>query len=158
MQLESFNLKKFDSNNVKQKEFMKTMFSNESDEIYSYLGHMDKLEDENAYLVYNNEDHMIGYFSMSQPVINQMNLLSTSLYYAIHPFFRRQGYATKFLQEISEALLEQVDMIVLMIDQKNIASIQVAKNAHYQVQFCDNDEEDIIFVRYKNEPKHLKIK
>ena len=150
MQLESFTLQRLDSKQKEQQEFMQQMFSNEEDEIYSYLGHMNHLGDEHTYLICNDENHMIGYFSMSQPVMNQMNLLSTSLYYAIHPSYRGKGYATKFLQEISGILLKQVDMIVLMIHQENIASIRVAKKALYQVQFCDSEEEDIIFVQYAN--------
>lgn len=71
------------------------------------MGHLETVFDDNTFIIENKNMEKIGYFSKSDPVINVLSLSSVSLYYAISPKYRGNGYATLLLQEISQNLLEK---------------------------------------------------
>lgn len=143
IELQNFNLIKIDKTNEQQFSFLKELFQNKEDTAMDYLGNLTNMNDENSYIVLNNKKESIGYFSMSSPVINHMGLNSSSLYYAISPKYRGNGYGTKFIQEISDYLLENIDMLILKIAKENISSQRVAQKNNYEIIF--EDDEDYIY-------------
>ncbi len=146
--LPNFTLIAVNKNNSEHLKFLKELFRNPADKQMDFLGHLDAIFDENTFIVEYGSIGKIGYFSKSNPVVNGLNLSSVSLYYAISPKYRENGYATALLQELSKYFLEENDMLVLKIHKDNIASIKVAEGAGFEVSFKSEEEEDIIYTKY----------
>lgn len=150
MELESFNLVKVNKNDRLHMLFLKELFENTDDKSIEYLGNLSKFNDDNAYIVLNDKLEKIGYFSMSIPVLNHRGLISSSLYYTICPKYRGLGYATKLLEEVSDYLLNKIDMLILSIDKTNEASKKVALNNDFNIIFEDDEEDEILFAKETN--------
>lgn len=142
--------------NTEHMKFLKQMFQDKEDLEISYLGHLENAVDDLTYIVQNDKLENVGYFSMSKPVVNGLGLSVVSLYYGVQTQYRGRGYATSLVREMSEYLLEKVEMLVLSIDRNNLASIAVAKKAGFQVEFADCDE--YIFVKYARRLQEAKNK
>ena len=147
MMLESFNLIKVDKNDETHNQFLKELFQNADDKSMEYIGDLSNVTDDNAYIVLNNKLEKVGYFTMSIPIINHSGLSSSSLYYAISPKYRGLGYATKLLGEISDYLLNELDMIVLSVDKNNEASKRVALNNNFRIIFETEEDDEILFAK-----------
>lgn len=142
--LKNYKLIKLHEKNLNHLYFIKNLFNDE--EVVKYLGHLDN-DLTNTYIIVNN-DCYIGYLSMSNIITNNQNLTSITLYYAIDKRYRNKSHASNVLLEVSEHLLNTVDMLVLMIDINNDSSSKVAKKAEFKEEF--RDDEDIIYTKYKN--------
>lgn len=149
IQLTKFILKKINKNNPDDTQFLSSIFKNESDKNIEFLGNLSNYITDKTYIVINSNNQKIGYFSMTEPVLNRENLTSTSLYYAISKEYRNLGYATNLVEEVSNYLFEEgiVDMIILTIDNKNLASISVATKLNFNIRF--QDEEETIYTKIK---------
>ena len=147
MLLKNFKLTKIDFENLEQKKFLDTMFIDKDDQANIFLGQMNNLEA--GYLISNKEHQMIGYFNCSNIVINQLGKSSISIYYGISLNNRQRGYATQFLKEVSDFLLEQVDTLVLVIAKNNRISIKTALNNDYELAFSSPDEDDAVYIKEK---------
>lgn len=152
--LQNFNFIKIDKNNEQQMNFLKELFQNKEDKSMNYLGDLTNMNDENAYIVLNDNLEQIGYFSMSTPVLNHQGLQSSSLYYAISPKYRGQGYATKLLMVVSDYLLEKIEIVILSIDKNNESSRKVAEKNNFKIIF--EDEDDCIYAKEANYKKKSK--
>ena len=147
MLLKNFKLTKIDFKNLEQKKFLDTMFIDKDDQANIFLGQMNNLEA--GYLISTKEYQMIGYFNCSNIIVNQFGKSSISIYYGISLNNRQRGYATKFLKEISDVLLEEVDTIVLVIAKNNRNSIKTALNNDYELAFSSPDEDDVVYIKEK---------
>lgn len=140
---------KFEINNESHLKCIKSILDDtDSDE---YLGHIPLTCSNDlfnsAYIIIDHNQN-IGFFSIAHR-IERNNIVATTLYYGIHPDFRKAGYATKMLNEISDFLLNHklVDLIILNINRKNIGSIKAAFNSNYYEVPEFSDSEDIQFHR-----------
>lgn len=152
---DSLQLKKMNFSNKVDLSFFNRLFKNKDDVGIDFIGNMANVYDENAYIVVNSDDKEIGYLGMSPVVLNGLGLLSVSLYYVILPEYRGNGYATLLLKEMYEYLKKDIDMMVLSIDRKNIASRKVAEKAGFSLEFAYEDDDDVIYTKYVNE-KNIK--
>lgn len=121
--LENYKLIKLQKENLNHLYFIKNLFMDEK--VVEYLGHLEN-DLSNTYIISNN-DYYIGYLSMSSIITNSKNLTSITLYYAIDKKYRNSKHASNMLLEISDYLLNTVDMLVLMIDKNNSSSSKVAR-------------------------------
>lgn len=155
IQLNNFILKKIDKDNPDDVQFISSIFKNKNDKSIEFLGNLSNYITAKTYIIINN-NQKIGYFSMTVPVLNRENLTSTSLYYAISEEHRNLGYATNLVEEISNYLFEEelVDMIILTIDNKNLASISVASKLGFNIEFQDQEEK--IYTKIKKLHKTIK--
>lgn len=143
--LDSYKLIKYDINNIKHVIFIKDLFNDE--EVVSYLGHLDNYLN-NTYIVSDLDDNYVGYLSMSELIVNMKNLTSSTIYYAIYKKYRGMGHGSKLLKEVSEYKLIDIDMLVMMIDINNVASLKAAENASFREEFRSDDE--VIYTKYSN--------
>ena len=141
--LDSYKLIKYDINNIKHVSFIKSLFNDE--EVVSYLGHLDNYLN-NTYIFSDFDGNYIGYLSMSEVIVNLKNLTSSSIYYAIDKKYRGMGHGSRLLKEVSEHKLIDIDMLVMMIDINNIASLKAAEKASFREEFRSDDE--AIYSRY----------
>ena len=146
--LEDFTLVRVNKNDLEHLEYLKQLFQNKEDLSMDFLGSLDRSIDGNTFIVETRQLEKIGYFAMSEPVINGLGLSSISLYYATSFEHRGKGYATILLKEVSQYLLEKYDMLVLSIDKKNLASKRVALKSGFQLEFEDEEEEEVIYTKY----------
>ncbi len=156
IELDDLTLVGVDKNNLEHLEYLTKLFQNKEDKSMEFLGHLDKEVDDNAFLVTTKYSCKVGYLAMSNPVTNYLGLSSISLYYTTDPSYRSQGYATMLLQEISQYLLEESDMLVLTIHKKNLASIRVAEKVGFQLEFASEEEEEVVYTKYAHEPKKVR--
>ena len=134
-------------------EFIKELFQDE--ETIKYLGNLENDKD-NTFIISDYNNNYIGYLSMSEKITNREYLESISLYYAINKKYRSIGHATNILKELSDYLLNEVDMLVLMIDKNNIGSTKAAINASFNKE--NEYDDDVIYTKYKQEIIKLKSK
>ena len=85
---------------------------------------------------------------MSNIITNSKNLTSITLYYAIDKQYRNLGHGATMLTEVSDYLLDNVDMLVLMIDITNTPSMKTAEKAGFKEEY--RDDEDVIYTKYSN--------
>lgn len=156
IQLNNLTLKTIDKTNPEDTKFLENIFNNRSDKNIEFLGNLSKYITDRTYIVINENNQKIGYFSMTDPILNRENLTSVSLYYAISKEYRNQGYATKLVEEITNYLIQNniADMIILTIDNQNIASITVAEKLNFTIKF--QDESEAIYI--KNIKNRKKVK
>ena len=137
-QLGEFNLVSYDSKNKKHTEFKYYLLNDElfkqyfgdffikkSDEIFDESSN---LEVKKAYLIEDREliVGMIRLFSYHETGF-------VTLQYAVSPEYRKQGYGTKILKEISNYLFSNgIKCIDLDINKNNIGSIICAENCNYE--------------------------
>lgn len=143
--LTNYHLIKFDEFNKQQLTYLKDLMQDEF--FIKYLGHLEQ-DRNNVYIISDSSNNYIGYFSMSNPVVNNKNLTSITLYYAIDNKHQCLGHATKMLTEVSEFLLDKIDMLVLMIDKTNTPSMKVAQNSGFNIEY--QDEDDAILTKYNH--------
>ena len=141
--LENYKLIKLNNSNSKDLNFIKNLFIDE--ETVTYLGHLER-DLNNTYIIANNNNDYIGYLSTTNVITNINNLTSITLYYAIDKKYQNLGHGTNMLIEVSNYLLNTVDMLVLMIDVNNKKSAKMAEKALFKEEF--RDEEDIIYTKY----------
>lgn len=141
--LDNYKLIKLRKNSLNEVNFIRELFTD--NEVISYLGHLEN-DFSNVYVVSDSEGNYIGYLSMSNIILNIKNLISITLYYAIDKKYRGMGYGTKLLNEVSDYLLNEVDMLVMMIDVNNKSSLKVAEKASFEVEF--KSDEDVIYTKY----------
>lgn len=149
--LESYRLIKYDINNHKHMNFIKKLFND--DNVVFYLGHLEKNVN-NAYIVSDYNDNYVGYLSLSDVVVNIKNLTSSTIYYAIDKRYRGMGYGSGLLKEVSEYRLADIDMLVMMIDVNNIASLKAAEKAGFNEEF--RSDEEVIYTKYSNKKRKIK--
>ena len=86
----------------------------------------DALENCVVYMV-KDKDKIVGLF---KPAVYYGT--DIGLDYAVHPDFRRKGYGTKILLEVSDYFFDRnVERVSLCIDNTNIGSINAAINAGF---------------------------
>lgn len=141
--LDSYKLIKLKKENKIDLDFVKELFKDE--DVLLYLGHLEN-DFKNVYIVSDYDGNYIGYLSMSNVIVNMKNLTSVTLYYAIDKKYRGMGYGTLLLNEVSDYLLERVDMLVMMIDINNKSSLKVAEKASFIEELVSDEE--IICTKY----------
>ena len=94
---------------------------------------------------------------MSNPITNRLGFTATSLYYIITQEFRGQGYGTILLKEISNYLLQNIDMIILSIDKTNIASRKIAEKVNFKIEYENSEDEEIIYTKYTPSKRNTKF-
>lgn len=146
IELETLKLVSIDFNNKDHLQFLKELFQNSNDSSMNFLGDLSSVRDEYAFIIVNDDMEKIGYFSITDPVVNVQSLLSSGAYYAILPKYRNKGYATRMLEEVSDYILKNIDMLVLSINKENIASRKVAEKNGFKIIF--EDEEDMLYAKY----------
>ena len=153
IQLDTLKLKVVDKNNKEDLEFLDSIFKNANDPDIDFLGHLENYINNNTYIVINSNNERIGYFSMTEPILNINSDYSTSLYYGISKHQRSKGYATSLVSEVSDYIFKQniANMLVLTIDNKNIKSKKVAEKLDFTIQF--QDEEETIYTKHNKTNK-----
>lgn len=141
--LDSYKLIKLKKENKIDLDFVKELFKDE--DVLLYLGHLEN-DFKNVYIVSDYDGNYIGYVSLSEVIVNMKNLTSVTLYYAIDKKYRGMGYGTLLLNEVSDYLLERVDMLVMMIDINNKSSLKVAEKASFIEELVSDEE--IICTKY----------
>lgn len=144
--LDSYKLIKYDANNIKHFSFIKNLFNDE--DVVFYLGHLDNYLD-NTYIVSDFDGNYIGYLSMSELIVNIKNLTSSTIYYAIDRKYRGMGHGSRLLKEVSEHKLADIDMLVMMIDINNVASLRAAEKAGFSEEF--RSDEEVIYTKYSKD-------
>ena len=149
--LENYKLIKLEKDNKKDVEFVKNLFLDE--DVLLYLGHLEN-DFSNVYIVSDIMGNYIGYLSMSNVVLNMKNLTSVTLYYAIDKKYRGMSHGTLLLSEVSDYLLDKVDMLVMMIDINNKASRRVAERVSFNEELVSDEE--IIYTKYSMKKRKQK--
>ena len=115
IQLKNFDLRKVDLDNKEHLNFLKELFQHNGDSSMDFLGDLSNVQDGNAYIVKSADVGVVGYFSMSIPVVNKLGLRTCGIYYAIDSKYRNKGYATKLLQEVSLVLIRTASKTIPII-------------------------------------------
>ena len=147
-------LEKLDQQNIVQISWLGKM--NEDPEIKEFLGKIDSTTYlENCFLLKEIEKSIyIGFITYSNPV-DTIAGKTISIYYAIHPNYRYQGYGSVLLNLFIEEMLSSysVDKLVLNIKKENHASQRLALKCGFQCTF--EDDEDWIFLKDGTRKKTL---
>lgn len=149
--LDSYKLIKYDSNSIKDLNFIRGLFADE--EVVSYLGHLEN-DFKNVYIVSDYDGNYIGYVSLSEVIVNMKNLTSSTIYYAIDKKYRGMGHGSRLLKEVSKYKLIDIDMLVMMIDVNNMASLKAAEKAGFGEEF--RSDEEVIYTKYSIEKRKQK--
>lgn len=107
------------------KEYFGEMFIKKADEIFTASN---ELETKKAYLVKDLDKivGMIRIFSYHESGV-------ANVQYAVRPSFRKQGYGSKILKELSNFLIQNnIRCIEGDIDKNNIGSLKIATSLGYE--------------------------
>ena len=138
LELETLVLKSYDNNNNKHTSYKNSLEYDEDfvkffghffiKNIDSIFVHSDTLEVNKAYIIEDNEE-VIGMIRIFRKTFNGV----IELQYAVSREYRRIGYGTKILKEISDYFMlnNEVNCIKLDINKNNIGSITCAKSLGY---------------------------
>ena len=114
---------------IKEDQLVGRYVSNTMDEWLEDSRGLDKLLVGPAYII-SDKRKLVGFIRMAS--LNKNG--EVDLHYGVHPDFRKQGYGSKILLEVSNYLLkntEYVKRIKLDIKEENKGSILCAENANF---------------------------
>lgn len=85
------------------------------------------------YIIYSNYGEEVGYIS-AEPMMNRAtNMPMWNVGYAVHPTHRRQGYASSALKGLTDFLLQNFSLQVMLdISYDNVASEKVAMKCGFK--------------------------
>lgn len=153
MNLSHFTLLKIDQNNKEHLSFLRQLFLDET--VKKYLSGLNKYIGENDYILYNGNEK-IGYVSLTKPLLNHFQSITTTIYYAIDKKHRGNHYAQQLLLDLEEHLKDKIDQFVVQISRYNKASLAVASNAGFKIVFDDISDEMIVLNKEITNKKNRK--
>lgn len=86
-----------------------------------------------SYIMFNDYGNEVGFISADPMINNDTGLPVWNVGYAVHPEYRRQGYATSAVMGLSDFLLHNFSFQQVMLDISidNVASTNVAKKCAF---------------------------
>lgn len=107
------------------KEYFGAMFIKNADDIFTSSN---ELETKKAYLV-KDLDEIVGMFRIFS--YHQSGVIN--IQYAVRPSFRKKGYGSRILKELSNFLIQNnIRCIEGSIDKNNISSLKIATSLGYE--------------------------
>ena len=147
-------LEKMDSQNILQRNWLQEI--KEDPKIKEFLGEVDaKIYIENSYFLKDEKQNVyLGFITHSDPVDTKVGK-TISIYYAVHPNYRHQGYGSVLLNLFTEEILSfyPIDKFVLNIKKENQASQKLAMKCGFQCIL--EDDEDMLFIKEVTKKKTL---
>ena len=147
-------LEKMDSQNILQQNWLQEI--KEDPKIKEFLGEVDaKIYIENSYFLKDEKQNAyLGFITHSDPVDTKVGK-TISIYYAVHPNYRHQGYGSVLLNLFTEEILSlyPIDKFVLNIKKENQASQKLAMKCGFQCIL--EDDEDMLFIKEVTKKKTL---